>query len=97
MNKRGRLVVERLAYGEAMVGNADETAEWVEDGYAILAELRAAMHGEMDPRSVEESRVRHWQKYGRGIEAIAIEMGQPALNPWLRENRDAMREVARFD
>jgi hypothetical protein len=97
MNKRGRLVAERLAYGEAMVGDADETAEWVEDGHAILAELRAAMHGEIDPRSVEEARVRHWQKYGRGIEAIAVGMGRPALNTWLGENRAMVRKIARPD
>jgi hypothetical protein len=36
MNKRGRLVSDRLAYGEAIVGDSPETIEWVDDGYRIV-------------------------------------------------------------
>lgn len=95
MNKRGRLVSERLAYGEAMIGEAPEMAEWLDDGAEIVAELRAAMHGEIDPRTVEEARIRHWQKYGRGIESGALAFGQPAINDWLRANPEAAETVAR--
>jgi hypothetical protein len=94
INTRGRLVAERLAYGEAMVGEVEEMSDWIEDGYNILAELRAAIHGEIDPRSLEEGRVRHWQKYGRGFDHAALALGQPNIKDWLRANPEAPLDVA---
>lgn len=94
MNKRGRLVSERLAYGEAIVGDSTETIDWVDDGYEIVAELKAAMHGAIDPGSVSEPRIRHWQVYGRGIDSSALATGRPRINAWLRENPGAAQDVA---
>jgi hypothetical protein len=77
------------------LGDADEMADWFDDGYDIPNELRATMHGEIDPRTVEEARIRHWQKYGWGIEATAVSLGRPGVTEWLRENPDARLHVAR--
>ena len=92
INTRGRLVSERLAWGQATTG--DHLEEWIDDGRAIVAELRDAMHGRIDPRSLSEARVRHWQKYGSRMELAAVGMGLPGLNEWLRANPGAAQEVA---
>ena len=57
-------------------------------------ELRDAMHGRIDLRSLSEARVRHWQKYGGQMELAAGAMGRPGVNQWLRANPDAAQEVA---
>jgi hypothetical protein len=88
------MVSERLAYGAAMVGEAPDMAAWFEDGRRIVAELRAAMHGEIDPRSLDEDRVRHWQEYGRNIESGAVAVGQPGIKEWLGANPDAAQATA---
>jgi hypothetical protein len=94
INKRGKLVSERLAWAEAVADANQKSPEWVEDGRAILAELRGAMHGEIDPRMVEEARVRHWQEYGWGIEIAAKEAGLPVINEWLPSHAVDARRVA---
>ena len=42
------------------------------------------MHGEIDPESLSEPRIRHWQVYGRGIDSAALAIGRPRINEWLR-------------
>jgi hypothetical protein len=88
MNTRGRLVAERLAYSEAILGEpaTPDMANWFEAGYDALGELRDTMHGEIDPRTVDERPIRHWQKYGRGIEGVARGLGKPGIKRWLRDN-----------
>jgi hypothetical protein len=52
MNTRGQLVSDRLAWFQVVVGFDDmpqNIREWVDEGYAPIAELRAAMHGILDP------------------------------------------------
>jgi hypothetical protein len=89
INTRGRQVEERLAYGRAMAHGADEPmfAEWIDDGDEIVALLTAAVHREVDPRMVDERAVRHWQKYGRGMEYVAVGMGLPSITSWLAAGR----------
>lgn len=95
VNTRGRQVAERLAYGLAMPGDAEDFANWLEGGTAILVELRAAVHGDLDPRAVSEPAVRHWQAYGQNIERGAVTLGHPSIREWLRENQEAVAAVAR--
>ena len=42
------------------------------------------MHGELNPRSLDEDEVRQWQVYGRNMERVAVENGLPGVNAWLR-------------
>jgi hypothetical protein len=96
VNKRGRLVAERLAYASGVMADIDELPEWVEDGEGILNDLRAAMHAELDVRSLDERRVQHWQKYGRGIEGVLVTRGVPSLLVWLVQpgSRERVADIA---
>jgi hypothetical protein len=86
INKRGLMVAERLEWARAIdVPLATKT--WYDQGEAALDELRSAMHGEADPRSLDESAVRHWQREGLIYEGFAVKSGRPAINTWLREQR----------
>lgn len=95
MNKRGQLVAERLGWANEVMGAEREFSEWVEDGRGIITDLRAAAHGELDPRSVNEARVRNWQKYGWNMEATAKAFGQPVVNDWVAANPEGATAVAR--
>jgi hypothetical protein len=77
-----------------MLGEAPETLEWVEDGRELLVALGDAVHGQRDPRSLDQASVRHWQRYGWKIEAAAKMMGRPVVNEWLASNRGTARQVA---
>jgi hypothetical protein len=70
-NTRGAQVSERLAFVDAehphLKRENEEIAAWVEQGGAIRAGLVAAMHGEMDPRELNEGSIREWQAEGRNI------------------------------
>jgi hypothetical protein len=88
MNKRGRLVREQLAWAQAVAGDLEQYAEWYEEGDEIVATLAAAMHGEVDPRSVNEEWVGHWQEYGRHLQVAAAMHGMPSINDWLRRQSD---------
>jgi hypothetical protein len=88
MNKRGRLVREQLAWAQVVAGDLEQYAEWYEEGDEIVATLAAAMHGEVDPRSVNEEWVRHWQEYGRHLQVAAAMHGMPSINEWLRDQSD---------
>jgi hypothetical protein len=86
MNTRGRLVSDRLAWYEVVVGFDDmseNTRGWVEEGYDLIAELRAAMHGILDPRQLESGPSSAWLKYGRWIDKCARAEGFPSLDRWL--------------
>jgi hypothetical protein len=94
MNKRGRLVSERLAWAKAVMGAEQHFPEWVEEGRSIVAELREVAHGEIPPSFVDESHVRDWQRYGWGLEAAAKAHGAAVVNEWLPSNRAAAERVA---
>jgi hypothetical protein len=87
MNTRGRLVSDRLAWFEVVVGfdgMSENIREWVEEGYQLIGELRAAMHGSVDPRELESGPSSVWLKYGRWIDSCARAEGVPSLDSWLR-------------
>jgi hypothetical protein len=76
MNRRGKQVSDRLAFVREH-GFPGDTAErvpglvdWCNDGDAIVAELAAAVHGDIDPAVVAEEPVRHWQAAGRELESL---------------------------
>lgn len=86
INKRGEQVADRLAYGSELIGEANpDLGDWITDGELIVSDIQAAMHGELDPRSLVERSVRNWQAYGWNIERVAVEMGLPSLNEWLAQ------------
>jgi hypothetical protein len=84
INGRGRYVTERLEWVRAIAPDEPEFPEWCQHGEEIVRKLRAAMHGEIDPRTLDEREVRHWQAYGRNIERVAGTMGYPPINVWLK-------------
>ncbi len=45
------------------------------------------MHGDINPRQLDERAVRHWQNYGRGMERVAAGMGLPGVSSWLALGR----------
>jgi hypothetical protein len=74
MNTRGRLVSDRLAWFEVVVGFDDMSAsirKWVDDGYQLISELRAAMHGSLDPSEFESDPSSAWMNYGRRLDKCA--------------------------
>jgi len=83
LNKRGALASERLSWAEAVLGD-EPPDDWVEEGEEILGVLRCAMHGELDPRSVNEEWVSRWQAWGQKMETAVVLHGGPAINDWLQ-------------
>src|SRR4051794_20051527 len=69
INARGRQVVERMQWAEETFRASchGELAVWYAQGEDIVLDLRAAMHGEIDPRSLDERPVREWQAIGRTL------------------------------
>lgn len=68
INRRGALVSERLATTRESAGDHAELSGWYAEGDLILEQLKAAMHGEINPRSLDEKAVREWQRAGREIQ-----------------------------
>lgn len=71
INSRGRQVVSRIAIMEGLIvrETADEGAQaWYELGDEIVEALAEVMHGDADPRLLDESVVRGWQADGRRAE-----------------------------
>jgi hypothetical protein len=109
INARGRTVSERLAYMQAMrhrqppegqevlfseVAHGDP--EWYEHGPEIIADIRAAMHGETDPRALDPDDSGRWLAYGRNAEAVEVrQLGSPPINVWLRDQA-AQNAVAKL-
>ena len=96
MNRRGKQVVDRLAFVEAHGGrDHSEFAEWLEAGNVIAAELATAVHGEADPRAIEEGEVRDWQATGREIERTVGNPRYAVICGRVRERGLGGQEVAR--
>lgn len=99
INRRGDQVAKLLASMKADAGDDPNLATWYAEGDSIVAELESALHGDLDPRSLDESPVRHWQKTGREIEAQRNEMygrlGQ-ALNASGMSPEEAASELGRL-
>jgi hypothetical protein len=84
INKRGKFVDERLAWGKAVLGEMPSITDWIEDGERLRGDLVETMHGEEDPHLLDQREFAHWQKYGRGLDGIARGMGMPGVNAWLQ-------------
>ncbi len=68
INRRGAQVIARLEEIERRGGREhEELAGWFAEGEDIATSLAAAVHGELDPRSLDEQAVREWQAEGRSI------------------------------
>lgn len=84
MNRTGKMVADRLAWAQPLVdglrGDGDPNIpDWYDQGLAFLAELRDAMHGDRDPRSLDADGVNHWRSYGRKMARVGADMGIPEL------------------
>ncbi len=98
INKRGMLVSERLAWSIAVLPESGPNLEdWINGGHQIIYGLRQAMHGQSDPRSLDEGYVRGWMKPGQQIEKQAVSDGVLSINQWLKQDpaaRDLVIAVA---
>jgi hypothetical protein len=83
INKRGRLIEQRLAWARDVMPNLGDAAAWAEHGDEILAGLSRTVHGEFNPRLLDEAESREWMAYGRSIEAVAVRAGHPPIKKWL--------------
>lgn len=97
VNTRGKQVSKRLdsvdgEYPHFKTEN-EEIANWVEEGRAIQADLRAAMHGEIDPRTLDEPPIREWQATGREIGRFINEQ-LAAIGKWAKERGYSPEEAA---
>ena len=68
MNRRGQQVSERIVvFEQAGLRDDPRLEDWFAEGEKFKAELRAAVHKEIDPASVAEAPVRDWQAYSRDV------------------------------
>lgn len=74
INGRARQVDERVAWAESLGITAAESYDdpdavriWLWSGHKLQALFLEVMHGERDPRSLDEAVVRQWQAYGRKL------------------------------
>jgi hypothetical protein len=66
-------VVQRLERIDELVGrdiHEPQVQQWYADGDEIVQALAEAVHGEIDPRTLDERAVRAWQADGREIERV---------------------------
>lgn len=56
---------------------------WLDGGRGLVAELRAAMHGEIDPQHLNEAEVRAWQEIAWRLDSVAVSAGRPDVTTWL--------------
>lgn len=107
VNKRGRLVAERLAWLHALIvaqpavgapkhPDAALISALLRDGDVLLEELRAAMHGKRDPRALDESHSGNWLKAARTLDQIAENRRFPKINAWLKSDPDAQALVTQL-
>jgi hypothetical protein len=98
MNARGRQVTERLSLVEneySFLKEQDaDIASWWEQGTHFKAELAAAMHGDVDPASVQERPIREWQAEGRQIQAF-VDQRWALTAKWGREQGYTPEETVR--
>jgi hypothetical protein len=71
INKRGVLVTERLEWGWSVLGEMPSASDWLDDGASLRDQLVAGMHGDVDPRALDEREVAHWQK------TVEVSRGSP--------------------
>ncbi len=99
INTRGKQVSERLAFVDDEHPHLKEQNEgiavWVKQGYAIRAELVAAMHGETDPGALQEGAIREWQAEGRHIERFINEQYAQTRSGGRRNRATAQRRPRR--
>lgn len=85
INTRGEQVKLRLDWANDVYAERSEGLEpWFAEGAEWVAGLAAAVHGELDSRSLDEAAVRHWQAYGRNMEKVARGYGKPGVLAWQR-------------
>jgi hypothetical protein len=60
-------------------------------GVYHLTAIQTAMHGDLDPRQLDEDDVRRWQLTGAGLEALDVQRGGTPINTWLSQERQAGR------
>jgi hypothetical protein len=96
INARGKQVSDRLGLVDGdhphLKRENELIAAWCEQGQNIRTELVAAMHGEVDARSLEERPIRDWQAEGRRIERY-INQQYARLGRWARESGLSEQEV----
>lgn len=95
INKRGQQVAERLAWSYAVLehvpsdpsdsAGAQARKDWHDGGREILARIASSVHGDTDPRTLDESAVRDWQAVGREAEVTLVAAGFPPLVAWLKD------------
>jgi len=112
MNERGRLMSERLAWaldlgiapgpGASKTGHRSATdagadrAEWAEEGFSHVAELRDAMHRVSNPDSLPEGPSERWLAERLYLESLAVsERALSSLSAWLEDHPGAGQELAR--
>jgi hypothetical protein len=94
MNTRGRLVAERIAYTEQHGGRDNpDLAPWFAEGEAIVSTLAGAMHGEIDPASVDERPIREWQAIGREFQKH-VRRNQAELGQAVRDSGMSPEDAA---
>lgn len=81
-----------------MIGENREIEAWVVAGRSIKLELISAMHGELDPRSLDEAEIREWQATGRQIEKF-VKDNYARVGKWIAEKgwtpEQAVEEIQR--
>lgn len=93
INRRGALVSQRLAETHENAGDHPELAGWYTEGEEIVGQIQAAMHGQVDPRSLDERPVREWQRAGREIQA-SLDTAHGLLGKAVRESGMSPEEAA---
>lgn len=70
INKRGQQVRDRLEWAAAngvTPASSPDLTGWFEDGHEIAQLLAGAMHGQVDPMTLDERSIRAWQAEGRSL------------------------------
>jgi hypothetical protein len=82
--------------GHSVVEAGTDRAGWAKDGFALIAELRDAMHGVADPDSLPETPSDRWEAEGQYLESLAVSKRRlPSLAAWLEDHPDAGTKLAR--
>lgn len=76
---------ETVIAGDRSLNSADVPSldPWLKGGHRLVADLRAAMHGEIDPRSLDEAEVREWQEVAWKLNPLLVAEGKPSVTSWL--------------
>lgn len=79
ISTRGKQATDRLAWAEVLLLDDPGFADWILAGKTYKADLRAAVHGEIEPGMLDERSIREWQAYGRHMAKIGVGMGIPNI------------------